>query len=102
MFFLCNASGENVFNCQRRIKPQLSGLVNPSPEIIFVRDTAVFRALFFGRKDLQPVAVRVRDKVDSHFEVFEHDAAHLLMQGVRGFIIIRSEGKVEFMSYFCG
>ena len=50
-----------------------------------------------ARDDLQPVAVRVGDKVDAHGRVLEADAAHLLVLFVRGLEIIHAEREVELV-----
>ena len=49
----------------------------------------------FCRDDLQPVAVRVFDKINAHRGVFKADAVHLAVQRVRGVKIVCSEGKME-------
>ena len=45
--------------------------------------------------DLQPIAVRVCDKIDAHLRILKDDAAHLLMQGMRSGVIIRLECQME-------
>ena len=58
---------------------------------------ARFRPSAALRDDLDPVAVRVGDEVDAHFRVFKDDAAHLLVQGVGGGIVVGFEGQVELL-----
>jgi hypothetical protein len=49
-----------------------------------------------GREDLEPVAVRILNKVNPHGRIFKADAPHFLMQGMRGLKIVRTECQMEF------
>ena len=53
-------------------------------------------ALFLRRHDLQPVAVRIRDKIDSHSRIFKHNTAHLLMKRMSRLIILCPECQMKF------
>ena len=46
--------------------------------------------------DLQPVAVGIGDEINAHGRIFKADTAHLLVQLVGRFVVIRLEGQVEF------
>ena len=47
-------------------------------------------------ENLKPVSVGICDKIDAHCRIFEADTAHLLVQPVRGFVVVRTERKMEF------
>jgi len=49
------------------------------------------------RDDLEPVAVGIFNEVDAHGGGFKADAAHFLVQGVRGFKIVRLKGDMAFI-----
>ncbi len=51
----------------------------------------------FLRDDLEPVVVWIFAKVNVHLGVFVADAAHLLMAGMGGFVIIDLECQVKFV-----
>ena len=51
--------------------------------------------LSFRRDDFQPVSIRVGDEIDTHSGIFKANAAHLLMQTVGSFEVIRAEGQME-------
>ena len=55
----------------------------------------VFRCLLL-RNDFQPVAVRIRDEIDSHRRIFKADAAHLFVEFMCCFKIICAESEMEF------
>jgi hypothetical protein len=47
--------------------------------------------------DLNPVAVRIIDKVDNHILILITDAAHFFMQGMGACEIVDFESKMEFI-----
>ena len=58
---------------------------------------AVCVILFIGGDDLQPISVRVGDKVDAHCGVLKTDAPHLFMLVVRCCEIVCAEGEMELI-----
>ena len=56
----------------------------------------IFEWLFpLLRDNLDPVAVGVRDEVDTHSRVLKADAAHGFVLGVQGIVLAGVEGQVE-------
>ena len=49
----------------------------------------------FGGHDLDPVAVRIGDKIDAHGGILKADAAHGLMVAVNRLIVVHVERQVE-------
>ena len=50
-----------------------------------------------NRKDLQPVAVRILNKIYSHRRILEADAVHFLMKRVCAVEIIGAESQMELL-----
>ena len=75
-----------------------------SPENSFIllfqrlslRDDQI-RRLVSDRNDFEPVAIRVRDEVYTHFFIFVADTAHLFVQGVRGLKILSGKGDMNLV-----
>ena len=63
---------------------------SPSLESSFVKSSLL-------RNDLDPVVVGIVYEVDVHLGVFVADAAHLLMAGMGGFVIIDLECQMKFI-----
>lgn len=49
-----------------------------------------------NRDDLNPIPVRIIDKIDPHVRIFKADTSHLLMSFVEGVKLICHKGQVEF------
>ena len=56
----------------------------------------IFKSFLLG-DDLNPVVVRIIDKVDDHILVFITDAAHLFMQGMGACKIVDFESQMGFI-----
>ena len=59
-----------------------------------LRSRGFQRNLVKTADDLDPAAVRIGDEVEAHTRILLHDAAHLLVQGVEGVVVIHANAHV--------
>ena len=87
-----NVTATNVpQNCPKSTICTVRTIVDASSPIGSV--TRKHRLRFYtlsGWKNLQPISVRILDKIDSHSRIFKADTAHLFMVGVCCLIIIHA------------
>lgn len=69
---------------------------NEPPSLLWPGALFIFKSSFLG-DDLNPVAVRIIDKVDDHILILITDAAHFFMQGMGACEIIDFESQMEFI-----
>lgn len=55
----------------------------------------LFNFLFTFWHDLNPVSIRVSDKIDAHSRIFVTDAAHFLMLFMDAVVIIYMKSQME-------